>query len=154
MDWNAVASWLAISISIAVFVDVRLARASGDKNLEKDEQRKKRVDIVLQLLGARYVLCSDYRPSSEEVRIFNTAISLFPIYFADDKDSVAAFDSFMVAKSDENLIKLLRAAGKASGLQLLDSQVQRVLTVNAAVPVVFTLPAVIQPDLQTSKKVA
>jgi hypothetical protein len=107
------------------------AHRSSDRALERDEIRKRKVEIIYQLLGSRYILVENYRASSEEVRIFNTAMALFSVYFEKDREASVAYDRFITSKSDDNLTHMLSMAAKAAKLDLLDSRLKRVVTVNA-----------------------
>ena len=104
-----------------------------DKRLEADEIRKRKVGIVLQLLGSRYVLNPEYAASSEEAMVFNTAMALFTVYFSNDRDVMKAYDSFLHSKTDANLVSLLRIAAKSADLDPLDSTLSRVVTVKASI---------------------
>ncbi len=102
----------------------------NDRNLEHDEVRKRKVEIVYQLLGSRYVLQESYPVSPEDAKVFNTAMCLCPAYFSADAEVTKAFDRFLGSKSDDNQIALLRVAAKSAGLDPLDSTLKRVLTVS------------------------
>lgn len=102
---------------------------SSDRALERDEIRRRRVEIIYQLLGARYVLVDNYRPSTEEVRVFSTAMALFSVYFDKDRDVAIAYDGFLASKTDDNLVAMLSVAAKAAHLDLLDSRLKQVMTV-------------------------
>jgi hypothetical protein len=102
-----------------------------DKSLESDEIRKRRVEIVYNLLGSRYVLTEGYSAAAGEVQVFNTAMSAFSVYFTNDSDVRRAHDRFMTDKSDQNLALMLLAAAKVAQLDILDSQMTRTLTVPA-----------------------
>jgi hypothetical protein len=105
----------------------------ANKRLEQDEVRKRKIGIIYDLLGSRYVLQADYPASPDEVRIFNTAISLFPVFYHLDREVMTAFDRFHDSKTDDNLIALLRAAAKVVNLEPFDSSLRRVVTVKPGV---------------------
>lgn len=105
---------------------------SSNKALEVDELRKRRVAIIYDLFGSRYVLNADYKASSSEVQVFNTSMALVSVYFSNDADVIAAYDKLMNTKNDDNLLNMLRiAAKKHAGLDSLDTHLKRVMTVNA-----------------------
>ncbi|HYD15333.1 MAG TPA: hypothetical protein VEA77_02930 [Hyphomicrobium sp.] len=103
------------------------------RSLESDEIRRRKVEIIFRLLSSRYVLSTGYLASSAEVQVFNTALAGYSAYFAKDKDAVAAFDQFVCDKSDANLWRMLQVAAKSAGLDLLTSNIQKVVTVPASV---------------------
>jgi hypothetical protein len=121
---GCIAAWAAIYIN-----------RRQNAGLESDEIRRRKIDIIFQLLGSRYVLVKEYKAGSSEVQVFNTAMALFSIYFS-ETDVRAAYDKFLTHKTDENLIDMLKVAAQRTGLDLLDSNVQRVMTVQ---PQIFPL---------------
>ncbi len=131
----------AIGTATALYV-----KSAADKALESDEIRRRRVDIIYRLLGARYVLVENYQPSSSEVQAFNTAMAAFSVYFADDKVVTAAYDKFLNKKNDENLAEMLRAAAKIAKLELLDTHLKRVMTVPATFYCVSINPPTVTPS--------
>ena len=102
---------------------------SKDRKLEHDEVRKRKVEIVYQLLGARYVASDGYPASSDEVKSFNTALALLPIYFSDSPNVLKIYDRFVASKSDDNLASMLQIAADEAGFSITDSIVRRVVTV-------------------------
>lgn len=122
-----------VSGAFAGLVTVYLAR-QADRRLELDEVRRRKIGIIYDLLGARYVLQEDYPASSDEVQIFNTAMALFPVFYHSDRDVMTAFDRFRESKSDDNLIALLRAAAKVVNLDPFDSSLRRVVSVKPRLP--------------------
>jgi hypothetical protein len=107
------------------------ARRSADRALEKDEIRKRKVEIIYQLLGSRYILSEAYNPSAGEVMVFNTAMALFSVYFAKDQGVATAYDRMMTNKTTENLLQMLSVAARTADLELLDSTLGRVMSVKA-----------------------
>ena len=97
---------------ITAWATFRIQKQSN-AGLEKDEVRRKKVEIIYNLLGARYVLTEQYNASSAEVQVFNTAIALFSVYFHEE-DIKKKYDKFITHKSDENLIEMLKAAAKVA----------------------------------------
>jgi hypothetical protein len=123
-----------ISGVIAAYATIHVDRFRN-ANLENDELRKRKVEIIYRLLGSRYVLSEGYEASSDEVRVFNTALALFTVYFADNKEIMRRYDAYLASPKDtDKLIELLREAGKSAGLDLFDSNIKRVLTVRAKRP--------------------
>jgi hypothetical protein len=90
--------------AIAAWAAFRLQRKAS-QNLEKDEVRKRRVEIIYNLLGSRYVLNDSYDASSEEVQVFNTAMALFSVYFANDREVSEAYDKFLNSKIQRQFIR-------------------------------------------------
>jgi len=101
----------------------------SSKSLESDELRRKRIDIVYQLLGARYAFSKDHEATEQDAHDINTALSLFSVFFSDDKEIMQLYDRLKYEKSDGNLVALLQAAARKVGLVLLDSQIQRVMSI-------------------------
>lgn len=134
---GAVSAWASIYV-----------RRSADKSLESDEIRKRKVEIIYQLLGSRYVLSEGYRPSAVDVKVFNTAMSLFSVYFANDREVMSAYDRLLNDKSDGNIIAMLMTAAKTAKLDLLDTHLKRVLTV----PAKYVSVAVNTADIPMDKK--
>jgi len=139
MDLQTIMTGISVLIALWALFEAREARKAADLNLEKDEIRRRKVEIIYSLLGSRYVLSSHYFPSSSEVKAFNTSMALFTVFFASHPEVVRAYDTFLTAKSDENLTRMLKVAASSLGLDLLDSTVSRVVTVNARGPVAFQL---------------
>jgi hypothetical protein len=136
-----------LSGAIAGYATLYVQRVQN-AGLERDEIRKRKVDIIFKLLGSRYVLMDNYSPSSEEVMQFNTAMSLFTIYFADSKEIMHRYDAFMQDKSNnDKLVELLRVAAKSADLDLMDSSIRRVLAVPAR-----SLPNIVIQTVPTEKK--
>jgi hypothetical protein len=104
----------------------------SNADLEKDEIRRKKVQIIYNLLGSRYVISDTYNAGPTEVQVFNTAMALFSVYFQDD-DVRKKFDKFITNKTDENLIEMLKAAAKTADLDLLDSTISKIVTVKPSV---------------------
>ncbi|MGE0751350.1 MAG: hypothetical protein AB7K64_12285 [Variibacter sp.] len=132
-----------ISGALAALAAVYIHR-SQNAALEKDEIRKRKVEVIFKLLGSRYVLSESYSASAQDVHSFNTAIALFTVYFSDNKEIMRRYDAFMQDKSNtDKLVELLREAAKEADLDLLDSSVRRVLTVKTQAPtfVIQTAPA-------------
>lgn len=140
MDFQSIATGLSVLISLWALYESRIARKTSDQNLEKDEIRRRKVEIIYALLGSRYVLSDAYQPSANEVKVFNTSMALFTVFFAHNPEVVRAYDTFQTIKTDENLVRLLHTAAKSQGLELLDSSIKTVLTVKAAPAVVVSLP--------------
>jgi hypothetical protein len=126
-------------------------RRSEDKALETDEIRKRRVEIIYNLLGSRYVLMDKYQASSSEVQVFNTAMAAFSVYFANDGAAAAAYDRFLNSKTDENLTAMLSIAAKIAKLDLLDTQLKRVMTIPASNFSVTINPGALRTHSITSK---
>lgn len=103
----------------------------ASSELEKDELRKKKIDIIHRLIGSRYVLSENYTPAPEEVLHFNTAMAHLGVYFAGERTVRTAYDRFREFKTNENLVSLLSAAAKSVEFDLLDSTLNNVLTVSA-----------------------
>jgi hypothetical protein len=145
--WSTILGFLGglIGGGISAWTAFRIQKATNAA-LEKDEIRKKRVEIIYKLLGSRYVLTGSYNPSSNEVQEFNTAMSLFSVYF-NEPETRSKLDKFMTVKSDESLFEMLKAAAKTADLDLLDSTVSRTVTVSARI---LPLQAVVQDDRSTS----
>lgn len=130
MDLSIVLAFVGgvISTLITTLATLYTHKAS-DRALERDEIRKRRVEIIYQLLGSRYILANNYDPSAEEVRVFNTAMALFSVFFDKDRDVAIAYDRFVSSKTDDNLLSMLSKAAKAADLDLLDSRLKNVVTV-------------------------
>jgi hypothetical protein len=118
----------AIGGLITIWAMFRIQR-STNVSLEYDEIRKKRVEIIYQLLGSRYVLMEGYPATESDVKSFNTAMSLFSIYFAKDPEVMSAYDRLLNSKSDDNIVQMLKVAAKTASLELLDTHIKRVMTV-------------------------
>ena len=118
-----------LSGALAAYAAIYVYR-SQNAGLEKDEIRKRKVEIIFKLLGSRYVLSANYNASAEDVQVFNTAIALFTIYFSDNKEIMRRYDAFLQDQSNtDKLVELLREAAKSANLDLVDSSIRRVLTV-------------------------
>ena len=118
-----------ISGAIAAYAVIRVYRVQN-ANLEGDELRRKKVEIIYQLIGSRYVLSENYFATAQDVLVFNTAMALFTTYFSDNKEIMRRYDAFRSdPKNTDKLVELLREAGKSAGLDLLDSTIKDVLTV-------------------------
>lgn len=112
-----------------VWAMLRIER-KADATLEIDEVRKLKVGIIYDLLGSRYVLNSEYAASSNEVQVFNTAMALFSVYFANDREVAKAYDRFLNDRSNQNLFDMLKLAARHADLDLLDTQIAKVMSVN------------------------
>jgi hypothetical protein len=120
--------------ALAAYATIYVYR-SQNAALEKDEIRKRKVEVIFKLLGSRYVLATSYNASPIDVHVFNTAMSLFTVYFSDNKEIMRRYDSFMQDKSnDDKLVELLREAAKSADLDLVDSSIRSVLTVQSRLP--------------------
>jgi len=75
-------------------------------------------------------LGSRYHPTERDVFVFNTALSLFTVYFANDKELMRSYDTFKAEQSDANLVSLLRTAAKKANLDLFDTQIKEVMSVS------------------------
>ena len=106
-------------------------KRSTHAELEGDEIRKRRVQTIYELLSTRYVMSDSYRPSSNEVQVFNTALAAFSVYFANDRSAAEAYDRFVNSKTDDNLMSMLNAAAKIANLELLDTHLKRVVAIPA-----------------------
>lgn len=151
IDWANVAVTVLVAF-LTTYVTQRNYRQQ-DKNLERDELRRRKVEIIYRLLGSRYVLVESYQASSTEVQVFNTAIAQFPVFFGEEMKVIEAYDNFRSDKSDANLIKLLQLAASVVKLELPDSSLANVLTVNAAIPMVI-IPGTIVPPGTDKKGIA
>jgi hypothetical protein len=120
-----------LSSAITTFT-ILYTRRSADKALETDEIRKRRVEIIYNLLGSRYVLTDKYQAASSEVQVFNTAMAAFSVYFTSDRAVAEAYDRFLNSKTDDNLTAMLSIAAKIAKLDLLDTHLRRVMTVPAS----------------------
>jgi hypothetical protein len=92
------------------------AYAHGYLNIERIERRKQKIDLSQELMACRYVLVDTYSASDVDVRDFNRAMSRIPYVFSDNKQVIAAYDSFVVDKTTDKLLTLLEATLSASGL--------------------------------------
>lgn len=120
--------------ALAAFATIYVYRRQS-ASLERDEIRKRKVEVIFRLLGSRYVLSEKYNASPQDVQAFNTAMALFTVYFSDNKEIMRRYDSFMQDKtSNDKLVELLIEAAKSADLDLMDSNIRRVLTVNASMP--------------------
>ena len=117
--------------TIITTVTVIYTRHLTDKSLESDEIRKRRVEIIYDLLGSRYVLSDNYHAASSEVQVFNTAMAAYSVYFTNDRAAAEAYDGFINSKTDDNLMAMLKTAAKLAKLELLDTHLKRVMTVPA-----------------------
>ena len=115
-----------------VLVAGRQQRRHDDRNLEQDEIRRRKMEIIYQLLGSRYVLQKNYPASSSEAQAFNTAIGGFSVYFR-EPNVVEAYDRFLTSKTDDNLLKLLERAAGTAGLQLMPSNLHRVISIRPTI---------------------
>jgi hypothetical protein len=139
IEWIGSVVVPAIVAVISAGTTIWLAKKSN-ADLENDEVRRRKVEIIYSLLGSRYVLSSNYPASSDEVKVFNTSMSLFGVFFSSDRAVSRAYDAFKTTKSDENLLRMLQSAGQSLGIDLLDSMIKDVLTV-----VPRPLPTVVLP---------
>ena len=136
MDPITAQGWWVLSSAIAggilTIAGGYLFHRSRDRNLERDELRRRKVEIVHSLLGSRYVLSEDYEASSEEVKAFNTAIALLPVYFSKDREVIGAYERFFTrGRGDSELIDLLASAIKASDINVSASNLTRVYYVRS-----------------------
>ncbi|HWL30518.1 MAG TPA: hypothetical protein VNQ50_00140 [Xanthobacteraceae bacterium] len=116
---------------LTAFTTIYIYRKQN-KNLEIDQIRKGKVEIIYQLLGSRYVLAEHYGASAIDVHAFNTAMALFTVYFSGNKEIMRRYDAFRIdSKNTEKLIELLKEAAKEVGLDLFDSHIKQILTVNS-----------------------
>lgn len=152
IDWANVAVTILVAF-LTTYVTQRNYRQQ-DRNLERDELRRRKVEIIYRLLGSRYVLVESYQASSVEVQAFNTAIAQFPVFFGDEMKVIEAYEKFRSDKTDANLIRLLQLAASVAKLELPDSSLANVLTVNAAIPMVIQIPGTIVPPATDKKGIA
>jgi hypothetical protein len=119
----------------------------ANRSIELDEIRKRKVEIIYQLLGSRYVLSENYQATETDVKAFNTAMALFSIYFAKHPKVMTAYDKVLNSKSDDNIVEMLRAAAETANLELLDTHIKRVMTVS---PKTIAL-TMLQPNIPSTK---
>ncbi|MCA6103607.1 MULTISPECIES: hypothetical protein [Bradyrhizobium] len=109
-----VASLLSASIGSATTI---LAYTHGFLNIERVERRKQKIALVQEVMAARYVLVDGYIASDSDVRDVNRALSLIPYVFSDNPNVTAAYDRFVVNKSDDNLLDVLDQIAIAAGVK-------------------------------------
>jgi hypothetical protein len=96
-----------LSGGLAAWASLHVQRQQS-AGLENDEVRRRKIEIIFQLLGSRYVLTNNYLASSREVQVFNTAMALFSIYFS-EHEVRAAYDKFRTYNTDEILLTCSRS---------------------------------------------
>jgi hypothetical protein len=132
--------WIAIAAGLisggAGALAAIFAYAHGYVNIEKIERRRQKVDLTKELMASRYALVDGYVASDADVRDINRALALIPFAFSQDRSVVAAYDNFVLSKSNDNLFLLLEKAIEAAGLkqyELSRGNIAKVISVNRPV---------------------